>query len=312
LIWLGEHERAFIQEYIFDGNGEHIMSKQPIIDYYEQFGEKEWERLTWPEGQIEFVITQDAFSRHLPQDARILDLGGGPGRWTIWLAQRGFRVTLADLSPYLLEIARRKIQEYGVNQQVEEVVNVDVCDLHRWPDGAFDVVVCLGPFYHLTEPGMRTAAAQEINRVLKPGGLVFAAFMSVYSFLRRTLALKDERHHLADPLFMNQLMNEGIFQNDVAGRFNSGYGMMPDRVVPFLQEHGFEKVELLSDSGFVASQAQDLAELAKENREAYDRFLQILIESAPDVSNLGSSIEFDYSFCVHLLTNKNICASIRA
>jgi len=141
---------------------------------------------------------------------------------------------------------------------------------------------------------------------------VFAAFMSVYSFLRRTLALKDERHHLADPLFMNQLMNEGIFQNDVAGRFNSGYGMMPDRVVPFLQEHGFEKVELLSDSGFVASQAQDLAELAKENREAYDRFLQILIESAPDVSNLGSSIEFDYSFCVHLLTNKNVCASIRA
>jgi len=270
------------------------MSKQSIIDYYEQFGEKEWERLTWPEGQIEFAITQDAFSRHLPQDARILDLGGGPGRWTIWLAQNGFRVTLADLSPNLLEIARRKIQEYGVRQQVVEVVNIDACDLHRWPDGAFDVVVCLGPFYHLTEPGMRTAAAQEINRVLKPGGLVFVAFMSVYSFLRRTLALKDERQHLADPQFMNQLMSEGVFQNDVAGRFNSGHGIMPNRVVPFMQEHGFEKIELLSDSGFVASQAQELAELAKENREAYDRFLQILIESAPDISNLGSSIHMLY------------------
>ncbi len=270
------------------------MSKQCIVDYYEQFGEKEWERLTWPEGQIEFVITQDAFSRHLPQDARILDLGGGPGRWTIWLAQKGFRVTLADLSPNLLEIAKRKIQEYDASKKVEEVVNVDACDLHRWPDGAFDVVVCLGPFYHLTEPGMRTAAAQEINRVLKPGGLVFAAFMSVYSFLRRTLTLKDERHHLADPQFMNQLMSEGVFQNDVAGRFNSGYGIKPNRVVPFMQEHGFEKIELLSDSGFVASQAQELAELAKENREAYDRFLQILIESAPDVSNLGSSIHMLY------------------
>jgi hypothetical protein len=141
---------------------------------------------------------------------------------------------------------------------------------------------------------MRTAAAQEINRVLKQDGLVFAAFMSVYSFLRRTLALKDERHHLADPQFMNQLMNEGVFQNDVAGRFNSGYGIMPDRIVPFMQEHGFEKIELLSDSGFAASQAQDLAELAKENREAYERFLHILINTAPDISNLGSSIHMLY------------------
>jgi len=89
-------------------------------------------------------------------------------------------------------------------------------------------------------------------------------------------------------------MSEGVFQNDVAGRFTSGYGIMPNRVVPFMQEHGFEIIELLSDSGFVASQAQELAELAKEDREAYDRFLQILIKSAPDVSNLGSSIHMLY------------------
>lgn len=57
---------------------------------------------------------------------------------------------------------------------------------------------------------------------------------------------------------------------------------------------GREKIELLSDSGFAASQAQELAELANENREAYDRFLQILIESAPDISNLGSSIHMLY------------------
>ena len=31
-----------------------------------------------------------------------------------------------------------------------------------------------------------------------------------------------------------------------------------------------------------------------------------------EIKNMIESIEFDYSICVHLLTNKNICASIRA
>jgi S-adenosylmethionine-dependent methyltransferase len=270
------------------------MSKQSVIDYYSRFGENEWQRLTWPEGQIEFAIIQDAFSRHIRAGTRVLDLGGGPGRWTIWLAQRGCHVTLADLSPNLLDIARQKIQEYGVGQQVEEVANVDACDLQRWPDEAFDFVLCLGPFYHLTEPDARAAAAREIYRVLKKGGLVFAAFMPIYGFLRRTLSLKDERRHLADTQFMDQLIEKGIFQNDVAGRFNSGFGIPPDQVEPFMQEHGFEKIELLSDSGFASSQAQELAELASENRQAYDRFMQFLVVSAKDASNLGSSIHMLY------------------
>ena len=78
-------------------------------------------------------------------------------------------------------------------------------------------MLCLGPFYHLTEPEARAKAAREINRVLKTNGIVFVAFMPLCGFLRRTLALKDEQIHLADEQFMSRLMTEGVFINDVAG-----------------------------------------------------------------------------------------------
>jgi S-adenosylmethionine-dependent methyltransferase len=151
-------------------------------------------------------VTTRTLREHLPPQGRILDLGGATGHYTIWLAQQGYQVVLADLSPNLLEIARDKIAQAGVQAQVEQIVTCDACDLARFPDCAFDAVLCLGPFYHLTDPADRERAACELVRVLKPGGVAVVAFMPLYSFLRRTLALKDERHHLAQPVFVARLI----------------------------------------------------------------------------------------------------------
>ena len=105
------------------------MSKDLVRNYYAAFDESEWQRLTWPEGVIEFAVMTHAFDKHLPQHGRILDIGGGPGRYSIWLAQRGYTVVLADLSPNLLDIARDRIAAAGVQAQIEDVVVCDACDL---------------------------------------------------------------------------------------------------------------------------------------------------------------------------------------
>jgi hypothetical protein len=57
------------------------MSREGVRAYYEQFGEREWERLTRPaDGVAELAITQATIARYLPPAATILDVGGGPGR----------------------------------------------------------------------------------------------------------------------------------------------------------------------------------------------------------------------------------------
>lgn len=266
------------------------MSQDQVRQYYAAFGENEWHRLTRPEGIIEFAITTHALQKHLPRSGRILDVGGGPGRYTIWLAKRGYQVVLADLSPNLLEIARTKIAEAGVQSQIESIIACDATDLSHIGNDAFDAVLCLGPFYHLVGMDDRRKAIRELVRVLQPKGIAFIAFMPLYSFLRRTLSLKDERHHLAQPDFLERLMNEGVFLNDIPGRFSAGYGIRPQAVRPFLEEHGLQTVELLADTGFAASHGQDLEELAACDPGAYEQAMKIIIGTANDPSLLGTSI----------------------
>jgi ubiquinone/menaquinone biosynthesis C-methylase UbiE len=91
-------------------------------------------------------------SKYLKPNSRILDIGGGPGRYSIWLANQGHRVVLSDLSPNLLSIAQTKIDEAGVRINVEEIIEADACDLSHWEDDSFDAVLSLGPFYHLPDP----------------------------------------------------------------------------------------------------------------------------------------------------------------
>jgi ubiquinone/menaquinone biosynthesis C-methylase UbiE len=282
------------------------MSRELVRNYYAAFGDKEWDRLTWPEGAIEFAITTYALNKYLPECGRVLDIGGGPGRYSIWLAQHGYRVVLADLSPNLLDIARIKIAEAGVQSHIEDVLTCDVCDMARFEDESFDALLCLGPFYHLVQAADRARAMQELVRVLKPQGVAFVAFMPIYTFLRRTLALKDERRHLSNPEFISRLMNDGVFLNDVAGRFNAGFGVLPRNLAPFMEQYGLQTLDVLADTGFAASLAGELQDLASSDPQTYQKALALIIDTANDPSLLGASVHLLYVG----LTGKNIQARI--
>jgi len=136
-----------------------------VRNFYAGFGEREWGRLDRPDdGQLEFAITTAMLTRHLPARARVLDDGGGPGRYSLWLAERGYRVSLADLWPELLAIGRAHIAASPVAAQIEEVVEADARDLSRWSDASFGAVLALGPLYHLTAPAGHDAAARRSRR----------------------------------------------------------------------------------------------------------------------------------------------------
>ena len=161
---------------------------------YDADPEREWRRLEGgAQARLEYLVTGHALERHLPPATgkpRVLDAGGGPGRYTIALAARGYRVTLLDLSPALLDLARRRIAEAGapVGGNVAAVVEGSITDLSRFPDEQFDAVLCLGgPLSHVVEPDDRERALAELRRVARPGAPLFVSVMGRLGAYRSTV-----------------------------------------------------------------------------------------------------------------------------
>lgn len=158
---------------------------------YDRDPEREWRRLEGgAQARLEYVVTLHVLARHLPppDSARhLLDAGGGPGRYTLALAERGYRVTLLDLSPALLDTARARLAAAApaVRERVAAVVEGSVTDLAGFADGRFDAVLCLGGVLsHLPDPAARRRALGELRRVLRPGGPLFATAFNRFAGFR--------------------------------------------------------------------------------------------------------------------------------
>lgn len=125
------------------------------------------------------VVIEDAFAgkldpRTLPREDRrrkVLDLGCGPGFWTVQLCQAGCPdVTAADLTENALALARRRCALAGLSATFSR----ENAESLRFPDAMFSHVNCQGVIHHTPDTG---ACLREIARVLEPGG---TASISVY------------------------------------------------------------------------------------------------------------------------------------
>jgi SAM-dependent methyltransferase len=136
-----------------------------------------------PDGEpnLELVRTLELLERFLPlPPASILDVGGGPGVYASLLARRGYRVHLVDIVELHIEQA-----VIAAAAQPEAPFTVALGDARQLeePDDSWDVVLLLGPLYHLTEREGRRQALREARRVLRPGGLVLGAAISRFASL---------------------------------------------------------------------------------------------------------------------------------
>ncbi|MGW7534860.1 class I SAM-dependent methyltransferase [Amycolatopsis sp. NPDC054798] len=125
-----------------------------------------------PHGRLEFRRTQELVRRALPASGqRVLDVGGATGVHARWLTADGHSVHVVD--PVASHVAQAAEIE-GVTAEVGDARALP------WPDNSADVVLLMGPLYHLTESGDRAQALAEARRVLRPGGILFAAAISRY------------------------------------------------------------------------------------------------------------------------------------
>jgi len=268
---------------------ERDRSIRRVRKFYEISAQREWERLEHPtQGALEFAINKAWIAKFLPPPgARVLDIGGGPGRYSIWLADQEYRVTLADLSPDLLAIAVEKAREAGV--ELEGLVEANAVDLSQFPDSTFDAVLCLGPMYHLLEETDRQAVAKELVRVLKPGGHAFVAFLNHLGALRA--AVNQDIPFFTPYTFdiVKHWHNEGVMDFPVPGIFSPASVIHPREIAPFMERSGFDTVELVSSQSIAGDVQGHLALFAERQPHLYTWVLEEFVKLANDPTIVGSA-----------------------
>lgn len=214
---------------------------QEIIRYYEQT--REDGRLARGWGALELARTQELILRHLPKPPQVvLDVGGAAGIYSAWLGSLGYETHLID--PVV-----RHVEQTRAVSTIRSASLGDARRLDHMNDSA-DAVLRLGPLYHLTERSERLVALREARRVLRPGGLLFAAAISRYASLLHSLfsGFVDEPRFAP---ILDRDLKEGQHRNDTDNLnfFTTAFLHKPADLATEVEEAGFAPVDLAGVEG---------------------------------------------------------------
>ena len=130
-------------------------------EYAQSYAQEQFKHL--PEGEREVSLVEERMGRSLA-GTKVLDLCGGPGQFSVLMAQKGAEVTWHDPSPSYLEIAQEKCKEFGVGVEFK-LGGFDALSIYD--DSSFDLVFNRVSWYY-SDHEWRTF--REVTRVLRPAG----------------------------------------------------------------------------------------------------------------------------------------------
>jgi SAM-dependent methyltransferase len=250
------------------------LTHDAMHEYYSQG--REQGRLAEPHGQLEFERTKEIILRHLPPPpAVVADVGGGPGRYALWLAGLGYQVTHRDLMR--LHVEQLQLAADG-NSRIEAALG-DARQLDLASDSV-DAVLLLGPLYHLEQRADRLRALAEARRVVRPGGPVYAVAISRWA--PRMDGVLRSRFYETIPaveLELPAIERTGRLPPLYAGSF-CGYTHRPGQLRAEVAASGLQVIDLVSVEG-PAYLLDDLAE-----RLADEESRQVVFETARSVERV--------------------------
>ena len=206
-----------------------------VASYYARAPEED--RLKHGAALLEEARTRDLIDRHAPAPPGVVvDVGGGAGAYSFWLAERGYTVHLVDAVPRLIAEAQRRER---VNRPLASCTVGDARAL-EFADHTADVILLLGPLYHLTDATDRARALAEARRVLKPGGWLFGAVISRWASAFDGLA----RDLFRDPQFAaiaQRDLEDGQHRNPTErlDYFTTAYFHRPSDIMQEIEAAGF-------------------------------------------------------------------------
>ena len=252
-----------------------------ILAYYDSDPEHEHQRLE--RHQLEFDLTCRYLERWLPATGNILEIGAATGRYTLWLAKKGYKITAVDLSETLLKTCREVITTAGMDDRVA-YHTADARSLSGVPGDSFDAVLLMGPLYHLVDEADRLAALRESYRRLIPGGRIFTAFISRLGITGELMRRTPE--WIENQTEVRSVMTLGRDPEHHLGGGFRGYFARVDEIAALHEVVGFQTLQLAGVEPGISADDESYNSLEGERRRLW---LDLLYEISTEPSIVGAS-----------------------
>ena len=217
--------------------------KNYVVESYENY--KEEDRLSTNNARrIEFLTTVRVLDELITDKKKILDCAAGTGIYAFYFADKGHEVTATDITPRHVEVIKKIAQNkpYEIDTRV-----LDATDMSVFADESFDVVLNMGPFYHLVNESDRNKCFQESLRVLKKGGLLVTAYIPRY-YVFQHVAMKNE--YFLDEKLAKQLTSTGVLPHDDEKCFwTDTYYSTDEEMENLYHSYGLEVIEHFAQDG---------------------------------------------------------------
>lgn len=248
---------------------------QGVKDFYNSNATLEWERLDLPLCRIEFVSTLRLIDEYFPRQGRVCDVGSGPGRYSIELIQRGYAVTLLDLSDEEIRLARAQLDKLGLS--AERWVIGDAQDMSTLASETFDAALLLGPMYHIIEPEKRAMVLRELSRILKPKGTAIIAYLNSWGLIKTGIV--DFPNQYRDISILRSMLGERAFTGQSLRNFPECYWSTPEVALDEVGKAGLELISYAGAESFANGMGSLLERLAADNPEAYANVVEVAAET---------------------------------
>jgi ubiquinone/menaquinone biosynthesis C-methylase UbiE len=199
------------------------MNEDNLIKYYNKFNEDK--RLNTKHGMIEFKTAIHYIDKYIKENDKLLDVGAGTGKYSIYYSTKGYDVTAVELVKHNLKVIEKN------NKDIKCILG-NAIDLSKLPDNTYDITLLFGPMYHLISYEDKLKALLEAKRVTKKNGYIFISYcMNEYAVIT---------HGFIDNNIINELDNK---------RVNKDYKITPkeDDLYSFVRLEDIN--QLLNDSG---------------------------------------------------------------
>lgn len=236
-----------------------------IQEHYDSDVQKEWDRLE--KHPFEFRITTDMMDRYIKPGDSILDIGGGPGRYSIYYAKKGCDVTLMDLSPENVKFALEKSKEMNVTMKA---ISGDAREVDELVEGKFDHIFVMGPMYHLLDESDRIKAMNAAMKLLKDGGIIYVSFIFMFAgmiygmkYMPQLLLMEPEQ------VFVDAVLKDESYSGDA---FTKAFFINNKEILPFFNKFPLKKLHLFGQESILSPCETNIL---NQPQEVIDKWIEV-------------------------------------